>query len=77
MTESIVVAVITGLFALMGTYLANRKAAALQLYRLEQLEKKVEAHNNLISRMYAVEERTELQEAELKRHNERLKALEK
>ena len=76
MTESIAVAIITGLFALAGTYFANRKAAALMEYRLEQLEKKVDKHNNLVERMYAVEERTELQEAEIKRHKERLRALE-
>ena len=30
-----------------GSYLANRKSAALIAYRLEQLEQKVQAHNNL------------------------------
>ena len=45
-------------------------------YRLEQLEKKVDKHNNLVERMYAVEERTQLQEAELNRHKERLRVLE-
>ncbi len=76
MTESIIVALITGVLALAGTYAANRKAAALMEYRLEQLEKKVDKHNNLVERMYAVEERTERQQDELKRQNERLRILE-
>lgn len=76
MTESIIVAVITGGFSLLGVYLANRKSAALMEYRLEQLEKKVDKHNNLVERMYAAEERAELHEAELHRQNERLKILE-
>ncbi len=76
MTESIIVAVITGGLSLLGVYLANRKSAALMEYRLEQLEKKVDKHNNLVERMYAAEERAELHEAELRRQNERLKILE-
>lgn len=76
MSEAILVAIITGAFALMGTYLANRKAASLIEYRLSELEKKVDKHNNVVERTYKLEERTELQEAELKRHNERLRSLE-
>jgi len=76
MTESVIVAIITGAFALLGTYLANRKAASLIEYRLSELEKKVDKHNNVIERTYHLEERTELQEAELHRHNERLRELE-
>ena len=45
-------------------------------YRIEQLEKKVDIHNSVIDRTYKLEERTELQEAELHRQNERLKILE-
>lgn len=44
MTETIIVALITGGLALFGTlggsYLANRKSAALIAYRLEQLEQR-------------------------------------
>ena len=76
MTESIIVAVITGLFALAGTYFANRKAAALMEYRLKELEKKVDKHNQVVERTFKLEERTELQEAEINRHKERLRILE-
>lgn len=76
MWDSIIVAVITGGLSLLGVYIANRKSAALMEYRIEQLEKKVDVHNSVIDRTYRLEERTELQEAELKRQNERLKILE-
>ena len=45
--------------------------------RLEQLEKRVQAHNNLIERMYQVEERTELQEEKIKAANRRIENLER
>ena len=76
MWESIIVALITGGLSLLGVYMANRKSAALMEYRIEQLEKKVDIHNSVIDRTYKLEERTELQEAELHRQNERLKILE-
>ena len=81
MSETIIVALITGGLALLGTlggsYLANRKSAALIAYRLEELERKVQAHNNLVERMYQVEERTELQEEKIKVANHRIDDLEK
>ena len=76
MLESIIVALITGGLSLLGVYIANRKSAALMEYRIQQLEKKVDIHNSVIDRTYKLEERTELQEAELHRQNERLKILE-
>jgi len=52
--EGVIAAMITGLLALAGTlggsYFANKRSAALIAYRLEQLEKKVQAHNNLVDR---------------------------
>ncbi len=81
MSETILVALITGGLALLGTlggsYLANKKSAALIAYRLEQLEKKVQAHNNLVERMYQMEERTELQEEKIKVANHRIDDLER
>ena len=51
---------------LAGTYFVNRKSAALIAYRLGELEKRVQAHNNLVERTYKLEERTELQEEKIK-----------
>lgn len=52
---SILVAVITGAFALMGTLVSNSVNHSKTMYRIEQLEKKQDKHNSLIERMYAVE----------------------
>ena len=54
-TASIVSAIITGLFSLAGVYFAQRKSQALIVYRLEQLEKKVDKHNNVVERTYILE----------------------
>ena len=75
--ESIIVAALALLGTLAGTYFANRKSAALIAYRLEALERKVQAHNNLIERTYKLEERTELQEEKIKVANHRIEDLEK
>lgn len=74
--ESIIVAALALLGTLVGTYFANRKSAALIAYRLEQLERKVQAHNNLVERTYKLEERTELQEEKIKVANHRIDDLE-
>ena len=50
-------------------------SSRLTQYRLEQLEKKVEAHNNLIERTYKLEERTELQEEKIRVANHRIEDL--
>lgn len=52
---TLVTAVITGGFSLLGVYLANRKSQSLIEYRLKQLEDKVDKHNNLIERTYILE----------------------
>ena len=75
--ESIVVAALALVGTLAGTYFSNRKSSALIAYRLEELERKVQAHNNLVERMYQVEERTELQEEKIKVANHRIQDLEK
>ena len=75
--ESIIAAALALVGTLAGTYFANRKGTALIAYRLEELEKKVQAHNNLVERMYLVEERTELQEEKIKVANHRIEDLER
>lgn len=77
MTESIIIAILGLIGTLSGSYLASRKNTALIAYRLEQLEKKVQAHNNLVERMYNVEEKTQLQEEKIKVANHRIEDLEK
>lgn len=79
--ESIIVAVITGGLALVGTlagvYFSNRKSAALIAYRLEQLEKKQDKYNNLQERTFQLEETAALHEERIKVANHRIEDLEK
>lgn len=71
---------IVALFAMIGTlggaYIANRKSAALLEYRMTQLEEKVSKHNNLVERMYNVEETASLLTEKLKVANHRIDDLE-
>jgi hypothetical protein len=65
MSETIIIAALSLVGTLAGTFGGILTSNRLIGYRIEQLEKKVEKHNNLIDRMYRVEERTELQEQRL------------
>lgn len=51
----IIVAAISFLGTLCGSYFSNNKTTALIAYRLQQLEEKVEKHNSVIERMAIVE----------------------
>ena len=62
---------------LAGSYLANRKSAVLLAYRLEQLEKKVNRHNQVVERTYALEEAVSLLDERVKVANHRIADLEK
>lgn len=74
--ESIIVALLALAGTLTGAYMSNRKSSALIAYRLEELERRVQAHNNLVERMYKVEEMTEVQEEKIKVANHRIDDLE-
>ena len=63
--------------ALIGTFIGSYSGIRLMSYRIEQLERKVEKHNNLVERMYKVEEQTSLQEEKIKVANHRIDDLEK
>lgn len=75
--EGILVALIGLAGSGLGSILGVLTSAKLTNYRLEQLEKRVQAHNNLVERMYQVEERTELQEEKIKVANHRIEDLER
>lgn len=72
----IIAAAITAAGAFAGVYYSNRKTSAVVIYRLDDLEKKVDKHNQVIERTYHLEEQNALQEAELKRLNKRLEIVE-
>ena len=76
MTETVIVAILSLVGTLAGTYFAHRKSSALIAYRLEQLEKKVELHNNAVERLYKVEKTLDVYEAKMKVANHRIDDLE-
>ena len=75
--ETIIVAIISLIGTLAGSYFSNRKSQVLIAYRLEQLECKVQAHNNLIERTYKLEEQAAVHEEKIKVANARISDLEK
>ena len=58
MTTEIVVSVIT----LIGTLITVWSGNKLTAYRIEQLEQKVNKHNNLVERTFKIEERLSVDE---------------
>lgn len=75
--EGIIVALIGLAGSAAGSLCGVLVSSKLTQYRLEQLEKRVQAHNNLIERTYRLEERTELQEEKIKVANHRIDDLER
>ena len=72
--------VIVGLLSLVGTIIGTLggiiATSRLTTYRIEQLEKKVDKHNQIIERTYRLEEDVALIQAEDKRQNTRIEKLE-
>ena len=58
MSSEIIVALLGLVGTLAGSFLGVLAAQKLTQYRLQQLEEKVNKHNNVIERMYRLEGRT-------------------
>ena len=74
--EAIIVSLIGLAGSAIGSLCGVLVSSKLTQYRLEQLERKVEVHNQVIDRVYKLEERTELQEEKIKVANHRIEDLE-
>ena len=55
MSEVVIVAILSLIGTLVGSLTGILTANKLTNYRIEQLEKKVEKHNNVIERVYKLE----------------------
>lgn len=77
MDSAIIVAILAFAGTVIGSYLSHRKTTALISYRLEQLEKKVDLHNNVIERVYGLEEHAAVTDEKIKVANNRIEDLEK
>ena len=65
MTSEVLIGVLSLIGTLIGTIGGILASNRLVTYRLEQLEKKVDKHNNVIERMYKIEERVTVVETEI------------
>lgn len=63
----IIVAVITVIGVIISNYYSNNSTRKLILYRIDQLEHKVNKHNNLIDRVYKLEDRENIIETKVER----------
>lgn len=72
--------IITGGMALVGTLAGTfggiLTSTKLTNYRIEQLEKRVEAHNNLVEKVFRLEDNDRLFEEKIKVANHRIDDLE-
>ena len=76
MNDVVIVAIISLIGTLGGTFGGILTASKLTNYRLEQLEKKVEKHNSVIERTYNLEQRQAVEDEKIDVINHRLKDLE-
>ena len=76
MSETLIVALLSLAGTLIGSFSGIMAANKLTTYRIEQLEKKVEKHNNIIERVYKLEQADAVEEEEIKVINHRIADLE-
>ena len=77
MSETIIVAGLSMIGTLLGTFGGIMTSQKLISYRIEQLEKKVEKHTNVVERVFRLEDNTQLIEEKIKVANHRIDDLEK
>ena len=76
MSDVVIVAIISLFGTLGGTFGGIITASKLTNYRIEQLEKKVEKHNNVVERVYILEKHEAVIDEEIKVANHRIEDLE-
>lgn len=52
-------AAVTAVLSFLGVYTSNRKSAAVMEWRLKELEKKVDKHNQVVERTFKLEQRVD------------------
>ena len=77
MSDPIIVALIGVVGSLLGSLIGVLVSSKLTQYRLEQLEKKVDKHNHVVDRMYAIESRVDIIDEKIKVEKHRINDLER
>ena len=83
MTEALVTGIVAIVVCMVNNYYQNKRTAesnqetiTLIDYKLSELTKRVDKHNNVVDRTYHLEEQTAIQEEKLKVANHRIEDLE-
>ena len=76
MSSEIIVAILSLVGTLVGSVTAIMVSNKLTVYRIEQLENKVNKHNNLVERTYRLEENSKLVLEKITVANHRIEDLE-
>ena len=76
MHEQLIIALLSFTGTLIGSLAGIYATSRLSNYRIEQLEKKVDKHNNLIERVYLIEQHEAVIENQIKTANHRISDLE-
>lgn len=76
MSDIVVVSLISLFGTLVGTLGGILATNRLTNYRIEQLEKKVDKHNNIVERMFKAEESISILDEKIKTANHRIDDLE-
>ena len=76
MSEVVIVSIISLIGTLAGTFGGIMTSSRLTGYRIEQLEKKVEKHNNVVERVFRLEDNDRLLEEKISVANHRIADLE-
>lgn len=59
MSSEVIVCIVSGILTLAGTVVTCLVSNSKTMWRIEQLERKVEKHNNVIERVYKLEQKVE------------------
>lgn len=76
MKIEVIVSLISALGSALGTFVGIMVNSKLTNFRIEQLEKKVDTHNQVIDRVYELEKYSAVYQEELKVVNHRISDLE-
>lgn len=75
--SSCISAAVTLIVCLISNHGQSEKNRALMEYKLEELTKRVDKHNNVVERTYSLEQKIGVQEEQIKVVNHRIADLEK
>ena len=75
--SSCISAAVTLIVCLISNQSQSEKTRALMEYKLEELTKRVDKHNNVVERTYSLEQKIGVQEEQIKVVNHRIADLEK